>query len=834
MSNHSPENEPEKAQSGAPARPKTVPINRVRIAGYTILREIGQGGMSIVYLAEQKSLKREVAIKVLKKNVANDPEVASRFLHEAKIIAKLDHPHIVSIYEVGHTEDGDPYYSMPYLRYGDLSQASFKFDKDIKHLMAGVCEGLAYSHEHEVIHRDLKPANILFDHFGNAQVADFGIALSRNSKRWTKQEHIIGSACYMSPEQALSKPVTQASDLYSLGTILYEQLTGSPPFVKDDDLSTLVAHINEPVPRLPPEKAHWQPVIDKALAKHPEDRFFNALEFKNAVAQVSPGVFHALKDTLRRVNRKTGIAVATVLALSALLLVFWPDKPAPEASARPVNGNQGTLASAAEKIPAAPIQAEDDTPASQLDQLELDESAPAAAVTETPLTASTDAPESNSPTESGSPNPVPALEASALANDSPQGARPPRAEDILSGLGAEQLTPAQATTLISAGFQKIKEKRLTRPEGDNAFAYFTEVLNSFPGNQRATQGLQLVFNYYLEKTRQALASGQYAKAGKYAEKLQDLYHRSGLVSTSQALRKELLQTAEDRIAKHRSNYRPEPASTVVQIVSMALPDAKEAIANLNATAKQIPRAGQWLRDKAGQDTIFIPGSGNDGLAAFGLMPNEVTVADYARFAKATGRQPARCQHKAAFKPFSSKTWKKPPFKQTAQNPVVCVTWDDAAAYAQWLSKRSGHHYALPSVAQWQSLKRWQTAGASPCQKGNVAGRETGALRVNGKPWSCRDKHVFTAAVGLYGKNSLGIADIWGNTAEWLAGCGKAPADAGKKWLKKLKLVKDKGCPRRYAGNSWLDGAPHGPMEVSTALPGHAFTHVGFRLVRSLD
>jgi len=450
----------DKDKKQAPASdsgPKTVPIKRVRIRGYTILREIGQGGMSLVYLAEQNSLKREVAIKVLKKTVANDPEVASRFLHEAKIIAKLDHPHIVSIYEVGHTEDGDPYYSMPYLRYGDLSQASFKFDKDIKHLMYGVCEGLAYSHEHDVIHRDLKPANILFDHFGNAQVADFGIALSRNSKRWTKQEHIIGSACYMSPEQALSKPVTQASDLYSLGTILYEQLTGSPPFDKDDDLSTLVAHINEPVPRLPPEKAHWQPVIDKALL------LLAALVFGTAF----------WPDSSRT---DTDPAGSSPVAHSTPL-----DSGSPPDTSKAGNP---ALSAPAEKPPALP---------DPLDKLELSESTSPGTDPQTQeenngITAGEKTEEATLPAapDTGSP----ALDT-------------PRAEDILSGLGNDTLTPQQATTLISAGFQKIKEKRLTRPEGDNAFAYFTEVLNNYPGNKRATQGIQLVFNYYLEKTREA-------------------------------------------------------------------------------------------------------------------------------------------------------------------------------------------------------------------------------------------------------------------------------------------------------------------------------------------
>jgi len=166
--------------------------------------------------------------------------------------------------------------------------------------------------------------------------------------------------------------------------------------------------------------------------------------------------------------------------------------------------------------------------------------------------------------------------------------------------------------------------------------------------------------------------------------------------------------------------------------------------------------------------------------------------------------------------------------------VICVSWDDAAAYAAWLSEKTGHRYALPSHPQWLSLQRWTTRGDTPCEKGNVAGKETGALRTNGEPWNCRDGHVFTAEAGRFGQNPLGVGDVWGNAAEWLDGCGKVPDNASKKWLKKLKLVKDKGCPRQYAGNAWLDGKAITPMHTRTALPGQAFTHVGFRLVRILD
>ncbi|VAW37941.1 Serine/threonine protein kinase PrkC, regulator of stationary phase, partial [hydrothermal vent metagenome] len=166
--------------------------HKINIPGYRIIRKIGEGGMSVVYLAFQQSLKREVALKAMRPIITDEESVIRRFEQEAEIIAKLYHPNIVNIYEVGHVDEDVLFYSMPYLQHGDLTSVAYQNDDELKQMLAGICDGLAYAHTQGVVHRDIKPENILFDQFGNVQIADFGIALSTGSRRFTKDSKVLG------------------------------------------------------------------------------------------------------------------------------------------------------------------------------------------------------------------------------------------------------------------------------------------------------------------------------------------------------------------------------------------------------------------------------------------------------------------------------------------------------------------------------------------------------------------------------------------------------------------------------------------------------------------
>ncbi|MCG6117363.1 MAG: bifunctional serine/threonine-protein kinase/formylglycine-generating enzyme family protein [Aquimonas sp.] len=256
------------------------------IEGYRLLRPLGRGGMAVVHLALQISLEREVAIKLMAAEASTDAERAARFEREARIIARLEHPAIVGIHEVGRTADGRPYYVMPYLARGDLSQRDLAGDEaQVIEILASLLDALGYAHARGIVHRDVKPENVLFDSGGRPQLADFGIALSRRSVnlRVTGEGLALGSSGYMSPEQSRGEEVDGRADLYSLGVLTYELLTGELPFKAADALTLAMLHAQSPVPRLPPELAHWQAFIEKAMAKDPRRRFRNAQVMQRAL-----------------------------------------------------------------------------------------------------------------------------------------------------------------------------------------------------------------------------------------------------------------------------------------------------------------------------------------------------------------------------------------------------------------------------------------------------------------------------------------------------------------------------------------------------------------------
>jgi len=290
---------------------------------YRIITQIGKGGMANVYKAYQPSVDRYVAIKVLPSQLAESQEFATRFHQEARIIAKLEHPHILPVFDYGES-DGVAYFVMRYLDAGtlrDKMEAKHPLPlNDIDRIFTQLADALSYAHSFGIIHRDLKPANALIDSHGNIFLTDFGIArlLESASPRLTQTDAIMGTPAYISPEQAQGLDVDQRSDIYSLGIILYEMVTGGVPFVADTPLAVLFKHISDPLPLPSIVKPDIPPSIEKvilkALAKDPKDRFSSAGEFVAAWK-------HALeeKDTIRQ-GQPTG---------STPIMYTVPSTPAP-------------------------------------------------------------------------------------------------------------------------------------------------------------------------------------------------------------------------------------------------------------------------------------------------------------------------------------------------------------------------------------------------------------------------------------------------------------------------------------------------------------------------
>ena len=263
---------------------------------YRIVGLLGRGGMADVYRAEDERLGREVALKAVPPEYTRDPERVERFEREVRAAARLTHPNIVTVYEFGQGA-GQHFYAMTLMSGGDLKARIRAHPEgmppaEVRAVAAAVARALDYAHQRGLVHRDVKPENILFAEDGTPQLTDFGIARAMSSgTRMTATGMSIGSPHYMSPEQARGQTVDRRSDLYSLGVVLYEMLTGRVPFDAADTLAVAYAHVNDPVPELPPPLAAWQPVVDRLLAKSPEDRYGSAGELAEELA--SDGVPHA-------------------------------------------------------------------------------------------------------------------------------------------------------------------------------------------------------------------------------------------------------------------------------------------------------------------------------------------------------------------------------------------------------------------------------------------------------------------------------------------------------------------------------------------------------------
>jgi eukaryotic-like serine/threonine-protein kinase len=265
---------------------------------YRLVKSLGSGGMADVYLAHDDTLDREVALKVMSSRYASDEEFVERFKREAQSAAALSHPNIVSIFDRGESEDGTYYIAMEYLPGGTLKNRIVKRGALPARTAAAVAlqmaEALRAAHERDVIHRDIKPHNILITGLGDVKVTDFGIARAAASSTMTRTGHILGTAHYISPEQAMGEPVGPASDLYSLGVVLYEMLTGELPFDAETPLGIAMKHVNGHL-RQPKELNPTVPdginaITLRLLAKNPEDRYASDEELIEDLERVCAGL----------------------------------------------------------------------------------------------------------------------------------------------------------------------------------------------------------------------------------------------------------------------------------------------------------------------------------------------------------------------------------------------------------------------------------------------------------------------------------------------------------------------------------------------------------------
>lgn len=263
----------------APSRDE---VMRIEIPGYRLIREIGRGGMSSVILAERLEDQYNVVLKIMFTRGMKDPTALKRFMLEYNLLSHVEHPHVVRIYERAFAAEF-AYIAMEYFPAGDLAGRIKKGIHPTESLeyLRQMASGLSAVHERGIIHRDIKPGNMLFKQNDALAITDFGVAKEADDQEMediTVNNMVVGTPYYISPEQGSGMKVDQRSDLYSLGIIFFQMLTGKRPFTGNSVSELLRAHVIEPVPRLPDPLARYQPLIDGLLAKDPDERFQNTRE----------------------------------------------------------------------------------------------------------------------------------------------------------------------------------------------------------------------------------------------------------------------------------------------------------------------------------------------------------------------------------------------------------------------------------------------------------------------------------------------------------------------------------------------------------------------------
>jgi len=321
------------------------------IGRYEVKSELGRGGTAIVYQAHDPSFDREVAIKVLPQHFLHDPQFRLRFEREVKTIAQMEHPAIVPVYDVGE-DNGLPYFVMRNMTGGSLNDRLEKGAlsiQDTARLITRLAGGLDYAHRKGIIHRDLKPDNILFDQNGDAFISDFGMAKLADKSQNMTGSGVIGTPAYMSPEQAQGSEVDGRSDIYALGAIIYEMLTGQHPYKANTPMGVVLKHITDPVPEIrrdhPNIPVEVDAIIKKAMNKNPGGRYATAADLSKdlnlaafseeaAVTVSKPSLIGGLARSKK--NIWIGVIVLALIFLAvAVNLLLGKPAPVPASDATP-------------------------------------------------------------------------------------------------------------------------------------------------------------------------------------------------------------------------------------------------------------------------------------------------------------------------------------------------------------------------------------------------------------------------------------------------------------------------------------------------------------------
>ncbi len=577
----------------------------IRIPGFRIEREIGRGGIATVYLAVQESLDREVALKVMSPVLVAEPNFTERFIGEGRMVAQLNHPSIVTIFDIA-SEDYHTYIAMEYLSGGSLRDKLRDAipENTVLNVVRQMANALACAHDNGIVHRDVKPENIMFRENGVPVLTDFGIAKTIGSDtRLTRTGIIVGTPRYISPEQAEGRGTDARSDLYSLGVILYEMLAGRPPFGTSDSIALLYAHVNDPIPDLPAEHRHLQPLVNATMAKDPDQRVSDCHKLSDMIYVILREVRRGNKGAVSAVRRAdadnipsaasvagpqagptsrnklrrftiggVGVLLVALLFAAGLRTLLRPpselqlaDVSEPEStsidSAQPAPAQQGSEAGAASASGTA--SSPDTALRMQLDAkvANVAQRGSESGQLPEPSPVSRASPVAPQPPAKSPPIDVSETDqAPDPSTESPQRSVVPANDDDgvapawkMIKPGSRPRPPNRLQVLLSRAETQMTEGRVDDPAGDNALETYRQVLSVATDHPQALTGLDDIARYFLDKSRESAEAKRYQDAQDMVERgLHAVPQHSALLTFKKNVSS--LLTAEKEFARAEQYY----------------------------------------------------------------------------------------------------------------------------------------------------------------------------------------------------------------------------------------------------------------------------------------
>ncbi len=787
--------------------------------------------MSSVYLAIQISVGRVVALKVMNPQFNSDPGFSERFQREANIVGQLSHPNIVSIYDIGRHEDLN-YIAMDYLPNGsvhDRMQKGISAEEALR-VAREVASALDHAHEKGYVHRDIKPENILFRADNSAVLSDFGVARSiAINSRMTQVGTVVGTPHYMSPEQTKGKQVDGRSDLYSLGIVLYEMLTGIVPYQGDEAVTIALKHLSAPIPKLPMQYLAYQKIIDKLLAKDPDQRFQRGRDLLFALEELEKLKSAGSTPTLTHPSDLTVINLLHALASASLASLRWRWN-----KIRNLRFNRERGFYFREPTRATEIffndmhRSEKDT--GQREQLTTQVSTSAQSMPTTPgkfiligglgmlaviaifffqHKASLDKPIAES---------LSASAASSAADTSPAKAVEPAAAEHQNETDQTSLsTTSLSATNLSATNLSATNKDQIATQDQNSAAESVANTDAGTNSEAAAQNNsplaveQLPPSYSFSVT--ADPSDARIRILNIRDRYQDgialepgRYHIEVSRVGYQTYDNWVLIQDQDLQLKIKLNPSLKPGTEITSPLTASIKsEAPEMIS--------IPAGSFYMGDK--NDDTAMPVHKVNIPRAFAISKFEITFADYDIFAQATNRHLP-----------DDNRWGRD------DRPVINVSFNDAVAYSEWLSKTTGRKYRLPTEAEWEYVARAKTltaywwgdnvkdaAGRANCRRG-CASKFAGLFGAK------------TAPVGSYPANGFGVFDTAGNVAEWVQDCyadnyATAPNNGQAYQIAKCDTRVIRG------GSAKSSAADLASYKRSHEPPETYNEHLGFRVVMEL-